>query len=50
MIKRIKIEGKEVVLVGTAHISKESITLVEKTIEEEKPDALGVELDKDRLY
>ncbi len=50
MIKRIKIEGKEVVLVGTAHISKESITLVEKTIEEERPDAIGVELDKDRLY
>jgi len=50
MIKRIKIDGKEVVLVGTAHISKESITLVEKTIEEENPDAIGVELDKDRLY
>jgi len=54
MIKRLFIgEGeakKEIILVGTAHISKESIELVEKTIEEEAPDVIGVELDKDRLY
>jgi pheromone shutdown-related protein TraB len=49
MIKKIKYKGKEIVLVGTAHISKESITLVEETIEKEKPDVIGVELDKDRL-
>jgi pheromone shutdown-related protein TraB len=50
MIERIKLAKKEIVLVGTAHISKESITLVEKTIEKEKPDVIGVELDKDRLH
>ncbi|MFA5931558.1 MAG: TraB/GumN family protein [archaeon] len=54
MIKRLfigeKDKKKEIILVGTAHISKESISLVEKTIEEETPDVIGVELDKDRLY
>jgi len=53
MIKRLFIgEGenkKEIILVGTAHVSKESITLVEKTIEEENPDVIGVELDRERL-
>jgi len=53
MIRRliIGVEGaeREVVLVGTAHISKESIELVKKTIEEEQPDVIGVELDRDRL-
>jgi len=49
MIKRIKLGEKEIILVGTAHISKESIKLVEETIEAEKPDVIGVELDKERL-
>ena len=49
MIKKLFFGGKEIILVGTAHISKESITLVEKTIEEEKPDIVGVELDKERM-
>lgn len=49
MIKKIKFEGKEIILVGTAHISKESMTLVQDTIEKEKPDIIGVELDKERL-
>ncbi len=49
MIKRLNIDGKEIVLVGTAHISKKSVELVEKTIEEENPDIVGVELDKDRF-
>lgn len=41
--------GKEVVLIGTAHISEESKKLVEETIEEERPDSLCVELDEGRL-
>ena len=49
MIKRLKFEGKEIILVGTAHISQESINLVEETIDKEKPDVIGVELDKERL-
>ncbi len=50
MIKRLKYQDKEIILVGTAHISKESIKLVEETISKEEPDVIGVELDKDRLY
>ncbi|MEI7961761.1 MAG: TraB/GumN family protein [archaeon] len=49
MIKRIKLGEKEIILVGTAHISKESIKLVDETIDGELPDVIGVELDKDRL-
>ena len=49
MIKRIKLGEKEIILVGTAHISRESITLVEETIEKESPDIIGVELDHGRL-
>jgi pheromone shutdown-related protein TraB len=49
MIERIFLEGKEIVLVGTAHVSNESVKLVEKTILEEKPDIVGVELDEQRF-
>ncbi|MFH2106555.1 MAG: TraB/GumN family protein [Candidatus Micrarchaeota archaeon] len=47
-IKRITYDGKEILLLGTAHVSKKSRELVEKTIEEEKPDVVGIELDKGR--
>jgi pheromone shutdown-related protein TraB len=49
MIKKLKLGDKEIILVGTAHISKESVELVKKTIEEEKPEVVGVELDKERM-
>jgi pheromone shutdown-related protein TraB len=53
MIKRLilgeKDSLKEIILVGTAHISKDSIKLVEETIEIEEPDVIGIELDKERL-
>ncbi|MEW6295012.1 MAG: TraB/GumN family protein [Candidatus Diapherotrites archaeon] len=48
-MERIKAHGKEVILVGTAHISRQSIELVEKTIEEEKPEVVGIELCGTRL-
>jgi pheromone shutdown-related protein TraB len=48
-MERIFSHGKEIVLIGTAHISRKSIELVEKTIELEKPDIVGIELDKIRL-
>ena len=47
-IDRLNIDGKEIILVGTAHISKDSIELVKKTIEKEKPDTVCVELCKSR--
>ncbi|MDR0448303.1 MAG: TraB/GumN family protein [Treponema sp.] len=40
--------GKTITLIGTAHISKESIEEVRKAILEEKPDMVCVELDKGR--
>lgn len=37
-------QDKEILLVGTAHVSSESADLVEKVIREEKPDTVSVEL------
>jgi len=41
-------EGKEITLIGTAHISKESADLVSRVIEETKPDTVCVELCQSR--
>jgi len=38
----------EVTVVGTAHVSHESVERVEQTIEEERPDVVAVELDEGR--
>jgi len=43
-IDRLYIADKEVILVGTAHVSKESTQLVKDVIEAEKPDTVCVEL------
>lgn len=45
----IHFEGKEIHLVGTAHVSKESVALVESVIEREKPDTVCVELCQSRF-
>jgi len=42
-------EGKEIILVGTAHVSRESADLVEHVINEEKPDTVCVELCQARF-
>jgi pheromone shutdown-related protein TraB len=47
-ITKVKVNGKEIILVGTAHVSKKSVELVKKSIEEEKPDLVAIELCKDR--
>ena len=39
---------KEIILVGTAHVSKESAELVREVIEEHQPDSVCVELDAER--
>jgi pheromone shutdown-related protein TraB len=49
MINTILYENKKVILIGTAHISKKSKQLVKETIEKEKPDIVGIELDINRL-
>src|SRR5512138_1610752 len=48
-IHRIALEGREIILVGTAHVSRESADLVERIIDEEKPDTVCVELCKPRF-
>lgn len=40
---------KNLVLIGTSHISKESIALVSKTIKDNKPDVVAIELDEKRM-
>ncbi len=47
-ITRIHIDGKELILIGTAHVSKNSATQVKEVIEREQPDAVCIELDEQR--
>lgn len=42
-------DGKELFIIGTAHVSAESVTIVEETINELQPDTIAVELDSQRL-
>ena len=44
MIHRLEHEGKQILLIGTAHVSRESTELVKETIQAEKPDTVSVEL------
>lgn len=44
MQEKITVDGKEIILVGTVHVSPESVQEVRETIEREKPDTVGVEL------
>ena len=48
-IHRLQLGDSEVVLVGTAHISQESVEIVRQTIINEQPDCVCVELDAQRL-
>ena len=43
-------EDKTIVLVGTAHISQESVDLVKTVIEQEQPDCVCLELDDKRYH
>ncbi|WP_394191492.1 TraB/GumN family protein [Paenisporosarcina quisquiliarum] len=47
-ITRIHIEGKELILIGTAHVSKKSAEEVKEVIELERPDSVCIELDAQR--
>jgi pheromone shutdown-related protein TraB len=44
----LSFEDKEVILLGTAHVSRESAQLVASVIDEEKPDTVCIELCKAR--
>ncbi len=45
---RLEVDGRVFVLVGTAHISRESSQLVRDVIARERPDCVCVELDRQR--
>jgi pheromone shutdown-related protein TraB len=48
-VRRVFLDDKEIVLVGTAHISQESVETVRRVIAEESPDTVCIELDTQRL-
>jgi len=47
-VKRLTYKDKKIVLIGTAHVSKESTRLVKEVIENERPDNVSVELCESR--
>ena len=47
-LEKITFGDKEIYLIKTAHVSKTSVEDVDKAIEEIRPDAICIELDKDR--
>jgi len=46
---RFELDGREVVLIGTAHISQNSVDTVRKVIATEQPDTVCIELDAQRF-
>lgn len=47
-LTRVQLEDKEIILIGTAHVSKQSAEQVKEVIEAEKPDSICIELDEPR--
>jgi pheromone shutdown-related protein TraB len=48
-IARLTLGDTELVLIGTAHISQESVDVVTRVIEQESPDVVAIELDDERF-
>ena len=48
-ITRLNINDKEIILLGTAHVSASSVDEVKQTIEREQPDTVCIELDQGRF-
>lgn len=46
--KVLEFNGRKFILIGTAHISKESCLEVENAVDEKKPDVVAIELDEGR--
>jgi pheromone shutdown-related protein TraB len=47
-ITRIDLDGREIILIGTAHVSKQSVEQVKEVIDREQPDSVCIELDDQR--
>ncbi|RMF72749.1 MAG: TraB family protein, partial [Acidobacteria bacterium] len=48
-VRILEVDGRTVHLVGTAHVSRESVEEVRRVIESVRPDTVVVELDDQRL-
>ena len=48
-VQRLTINEKEIILIPTAHVSKESVKLVQEVIADEHPDSVCIELDEKRF-
>ncbi|MUV37585.1 Phosphatidylglycerol--prolipoprotein diacylglyceryl transferase [Lentibacillus sp. JNUCC-1] len=48
-ITRLTLDQKEIVLIGTAHVSRHSAEQVKEIVEQEAPDTICVELDEQRF-
>jgi len=47
-VHRIELNGREIILIGTAHVSKHSVDEVQELIRQEKPDTVCIELCQSR--
>ncbi len=47
-VRQLDLDGRRMILVGTAHVSRSSVDLVRRVIETETPDCVCVELDAQR--
>ena len=47
-VRIVQMQDKTIALVGTAHLSQQSLELVERIISQERPDTVCVELDPRR--
>ena len=45
---KLNLNGREIILLGTAHVSEESVNEVKEAVSEIKPDCVAVELDEKR--
>jgi pheromone shutdown-related protein TraB len=48
-VRILEVDGREFIIVGTAHISRESADLVREVVEKEQPDCVCIELDAQRF-
>jgi pheromone shutdown-related protein TraB len=48
-VETLELDGRRLILVGTAHVSQESVALVRRVLERERPDVVCVELDQRRF-
>ncbi len=47
-VHKIELDGRQIILIGTAHVSKQSVDEVKEVIETEKPDTVCIELCQSR--